>query len=187
MQQVDELSFVSDFQNIAGYAQSLMNPLSHYDLTAPVFKQELKGIRKSLENLEQNLPNFSKTKILGRKTLVKDSEVSLRLKIDVDTENYYVFTLQENVLACKVGSNKYITNSFMSSVECYVITNGEKGNVNKFEYYQNQSFKDVLKKIVEFENEKNPKLLSNKLPLPNWKEVFFNSEGKTLQKLLNEL
>jgi len=165
------------FKEIANYAQSLMNPLSHYDLTAPVFKKELFDIRNALQEL-QNFQSFTNTKPL----LEKGKIVTLKLSVNNNIVNNYTFELLDNILTIKTGDECLITNCNVKSIECWETTNGTAGDKINFGRYQKITLEDVIKATVEFENTQNEGL---NLPIPDWKTSFY-FEDKTIFEIANE-
>ncbi|TAE05137.1 MAG: hypothetical protein EAZ95_20070 [Bacteroidetes bacterium] len=167
----------TEFRNIGIYTQSLMNPLSHYDIDAPIFKQELKDVITALQNL-QNFPDFRKTKIL----LKEDENILFKLQIDATTENHYLFKLEEAWLGCKTTGQTYLKPIKISSLQCWEVKNGRKGTENNFMKHKKITLEDAINKIVAFENAQN----SLSLAIPNHLTACYG-KNKTLQSLIDSL
>lgn len=171
-----------DLDLLAVYLQALMNPLSHYDYKASIFKRELKDVEKAINSLlNVDLTGYSFKLLLNKGTMVK-----LTFQVDNETHNAYEIKIKDDLWIYKRPNNATIN---LSSVACrnvnlYEIKNGTKGQ----EYHhplENDSLKDFYENMVNYENqEKN----LNIPVIPNYKSLYkYEKADKSWDDLQNIL
>jgi hypothetical protein len=158
----------TDFENLGIYKDAVLNPLSHNDITNPIFKKELIDVMKVLKELEKielkEIPNT-----LGKEPLFifdtnNSAEIQVKEKILLLIENKQTKLLSK----CKI-----------------LLKNIRKNNINDIS--KNQEFASLQEVYKFLCNEFNVAYDLNDL----FQKLSFNKGSveprKTLQELINEL
>lgn len=113
------ISFLIQLKNTL---PSLLHPLSHYDLTAPVYRNELEEVQNLLPFLEKQLRNLKQ----ALKIFIPSGRMfNLIFKISTDETGCYELYSKETIYALKdTAGNISISIGNCHCKTCYVINNG---------------------------------------------------------------
>jgi energy-coupling factor transporter ATP-binding protein EcfA2 len=169
-----------DLDSLAVYLQSLMNPLSHYDLDTSVFRKELKEVEQSVSKLSKmDLAKYSFKLIVPKGNMIK-----LTYQVDAVTFNVYEIKVKEDLWIYKENDNAPVQ---LSACQCrnenlYEINNGTKGQ----EFHlplEHESLKTFYEESINFENQQKG---LNIFILPDYETLYeYEMADKTWDKLLN--
>lgn len=144
---------IDELTSLSVYLKSLMNPLSHYDASVTVFKQEIKDIDVALNKLLTY--DFSKTKL--KKVFEKGALLKLTYEVKTNIYNVYEIKIKDDFWIYKHGTDPVI---YMGFVDCenltlYEVNNGVKGE-GYYHPIEKKSLKQFYEDVVQFENTKTP-------------------------------
>lgn len=164
---------IDELNSLSVYLQSLMNPLSHYDINISVYRKEIKDVEKAIKNLQ--LQDFSKTTF--KQILDKNTMLKLTYRVNADTENVYEIEIKEELWIYKLENS---SNICIGAVPCKNINLYEiKSDFgNQFFHYkiESPSIKQFYENVVEHENKRNP--TANIPILPDYENQFEYSDGR---------
>lgn len=131
---------IDDLSSLAVYLQSLMNPLSHYDINISVYRKEIKDVEKAINNLQSH--DFSKTKF--KKILDKNSMLKLTYRVNADTENVYEIEIKDDLW---IYQHEFKTNISLGAVVCKNINLYEIKDGSGNEFFHNKIESHSLKEF----------------------------------------
>lgn len=173
---------IDELNSLSVYLQSLMNPLSHYDINISVYRKEIKDVEKAIKNLQ--LQDFSKTTF--KQVLDKNTMLKLTYRVNADTENVYEIEIKDDLWIYKLEST---TDVCLGAVPCkninlYEVVRGFSGQIfhNKLE---SCSLKQFYENAVNHENRRNPS--PNIAVISDYGKLYEYNDGKGRWESLTSL
>lgn len=152
-------------QSIKQYKDIVFNPASHYDLRSPLYKAEIQNAIE-LVKLLRSLPKIERKLLVGMKSNLYYENSEKQYKA--------TFITSENIYGIFVENQEpRITDSKHKLID-YTYPNDTNKTINSTEFKLSERIARIKHKLQLDD-------------LPTWKEVFYNSEGKTLQQLIDDL
>lgn len=171
-----------DIDTLAVYLQALMNPLSHYYISASVFKKEIKEVEVAINNLLGL--NFTSKQF--KKILDKGTSIKLSYQVSAHKYNVYEIKIKKDLWIYK---EKDLPDIYIGNVECenedlYEIDNGEEGQKFHISILK-KSLADFYIDAVTFENTKVPS--PNISIIQDYAQLFEYKDETKNWKSLNSL
>lgn len=107
--------------NLISSLPTLLHPLSHFNISSPLYKGELLMVRDNLLLFENQLKSLD-LKNKYKNLLSKGKRVRIRFNIEPNHDSYYVLYLHENL--CKNINSNTLSNCICNYIECFGIRNG---------------------------------------------------------------
>ncbi|GEC80152.1 hypothetical protein [Flavobacterium aquatile] len=116
---------VTDITAIIGLLHNLIHPLSHHEITSPIYKNELLILENAIPNLRQLLINLD---ISNNYRCVLEHGKSIRITMTVNSAvnhfTYYELKLKESVILSRNGGAPSLSNSKCFTERCHGTNNG---------------------------------------------------------------
>jgi len=115
----------SNVDKILGFLHILLHPLSHHDITSPIYKTELEILERAISDLKNELIGLhipaNYKNILGPGKILRMTFVT---RANPNRKFYYEFTLQD----CLLVKNNGTPNPILSEADCNIIRMSEYNN-----------------------------------------------------------
>ncbi len=160
------------FNDITIYIKSLMNPLSHYDISVQIYKLEITSVINTLEKLGKL--NFKSAKALA----VEGETILLRIKIDTETLYCYEIYLRGHLWSIKKSGQPthFISDPLASSKRCWKEINGVEpidDQKTKNEKQNNLKISEIYRNILSFLQRTNHSIVEE----PDFASVYYIKES----------
>jgi energy-coupling factor transporter ATP-binding protein EcfA2 len=115
---------------LKGHSKRLLNPLSHYNPSTPIFKKELDDVVGLLPTVEAYLKDLSQN--VYRLSLNERSVLRMKLAVSPTVFGFYEVRTMDQLYLYRDGANLLLSNPPVKSSITYTIDAGVRGQENKY-------------------------------------------------------
>jgi hypothetical protein len=102
------------------HLQTLMNPLSHYEIDTPIYREELEKVIEATQKLEIWLTNL---KTEYKEILSREKWVRFHFDINPTEKGYYELKLKEDLYIYRDGTDIKLSKSKFHHIQTYFLSN----------------------------------------------------------------
>ena len=115
----------SDITKIIGLLHNLIHPLSHHEITSPIYKAELQILENAIPNLRELLTNLDIENNF-KCILEKGKHIKITITVDLSTNHfsYHELKLSDSLILIRNGGTPYLANCSCNTEKCYGTNNG---------------------------------------------------------------